>query len=221
MADLFPDLGPMEDFDFSHDARDLILKVFVAASETLDVEWKRYVKSFEEYISEPSEDQEVSLALQDHEWEEDRHRQRMQGVGALALDWLMVSLQSALKSAKRYLGESHPADPNPAEAYKTKKGWLLTVAKEYKDRFGIDFTIGPAPFDRIEELVFARNAGVKRDEETLEEYLAKVKNPRFIDDEDRFFVTKDALVIVIGECEQFLRWVVSEIKKRRPPKSRS
>lgn len=211
-------LNLMEALDFSSDARDLILRVFVTASETLDAEWTQNVKKFKEYLSGPRDEYEVSLAFQEHEWEEYRHLQRMQGVGALAVDWLMASLQSALSSAKRYLDKSHPADANPAEAYKTKKGWLLTFAKEYKDRFGIDFTTGPVPFDRIEELVFARNAGVKRDEENLKEYLAKVKNPRFVDNAGRFSVTKDALVVLIGECEQFLKWVVSELEKLRPPK---
>jgi hypothetical protein len=61
--DFLPDPGPMEDSYFSHDARDLILKVFVTASKTLDDEWKRYVKSFEEYISEPRADEsEVEIA---------------------------------------------------------------------------------------------------------------------------------------------------------------
>jgi hypothetical protein len=218
MAGFFlDDLGPTDSF-FSHDARDLILKVFVTASETLDDEWKRYVKTFEEYISEPRADEsEVGIAYSEKNWEEDRHRQRMQGVGALALDWLMSSLKGVLDSAKRYLDKSHPADP---KGYKTKKGWLGSLSKEYKDRFGIDFTTGPLPFDRIEELVFARNAGIHREDEwVLEEYLGKVKNPRFVDDEDRVFVTKHALVVVIGECEQFVEWVDSELRKLRPPKA--
>ena len=75
------------------------------------------------------------------------------------------------------------------------------------------------PFERIRELVLARNAGIHREnEKTLHNYLLKVKNPRFVDDEDRFFVVKEALVVAIGECEQFVKWVVSEIRKRQPPK---
>jgi hypothetical protein len=75
------------------------------------------------------------------------------------------------------------------------------------------------PFERIRELVLARNAGIHREnEKTLHKYLLKVENPRFIDDEDRFFVTKGGLVVAIGECEQFVNWVVSEIRKRRPAK---
>lgn len=215
------DLGPTGSF-FSHDARDLILKVFVTASETLDDEWKRYVKTFEEYISEPRADEsEVGIAYSEKDWEEDRHRQRVQAIGALALDWLMSSLKGVLSRAKRYLDKSHPADP---KGYKTKttKGWLGVLFKEYKDRFGIDFTAGPVPFDRIEELVFARNAGVHRENENaLGTYLDNVKHPRFVDPEDQFFVTKDALVVVIGECEQFVVWVDSELRKRRPAKPKN
>jgi len=205
-------LTPMEAVCFSIDARSLILRVFVTASEALDDEWKRYVKRVEECISE----EEVLRALQDEHWEEDLHRQRMQGVGALALDWLKSSLQGALHGTKRHLDKSHPAD---ARGYKSIKGWLGDVSKEYKSRFGIDFTVSPVPFDRIEELAFARNAGIHREDDgALEKYLAKVKNPRFVDDEGRFIVTKDALEVVIKECEQFMQWVVSEIEKLRAPK---
>jgi len=200
----------MEAVAFSNDAHALILRVFVTASETLDDEWKRYVKSLEKYISE---DIEVDRALQEKDWEEELHRQRMQGVGALALDWLMSSLKGTILGSKRYLDKSHPAD---LKGYRTKKGWLLDVSKEYKDRFGIDFTVSPVPFDRIEELVFARNAGIHREDYgSLEEYIAKVKNPRFVDDERRFIVTRDALEVVIKECEQFVQSVVSDIEKLR------
>ncbi len=217
------DFTLMEAVGFSIEARDPILKVFVTASETLDDEWKRYLEKYEELISEPSEDdevsQEVSQAFQWKDWEEELHRQRMQGVGALALDWLMSSLKRALLSAKRYLDKSHPADP---KGYRSNKGWLIETSKEYKDRFGIDFTISPVSFDRIRELVSARNAGIHREDDgSLVKYLAKVKNPRFVDDEARFFVTKDALEIVIKECEQFVQWVVSEIEKLRAPKPKS
>jgi hypothetical protein len=193
--------------------------VFVTASKTLDDEWKRYVKSFEEYISEPRADEsEVEIACQEKDGEEDRHRQRIQGVGALALDWLMSSLKGALQSAKGHLDKSHPAK---SKGSKEEESWLDQVYREYKDR-KIDFRTGPVPFERIRELVLARNAGIHREnEKALHKYLLKVKNPRFVDDEDKFFVTKDALIVAIGECEQFVKWVVSEIRKRRTAKPKS
>jgi hypothetical protein len=49
-------------------------------------------------------------------------------------------------------------------------------------------------------------------------YLENVQNPRFVGDKEEIFVTEDALVVVIGECEQFVEWVLSEIGKLRPPK---
>lgn len=215
MADLFPDLGPTDSF-FSHDARHLILKVFVTASGTLDDEWKRYVKTFEEYISEPRADEsEVGIAYSEKDWEEDQHRQRMQGVGALALDWLMSSLKGSLISAKRHLDKSPRVK---SKGSNKEESWLDVVSREYKD-WKINFRTGPVPFELIRELVLARNAGIHReDEKTLHKYLLKVENPRFVDDEDRFFVTKDALVVLIGECEQFVKWVVSEIQKLRAAK---
>jgi hypothetical protein len=157
--DNFP---PLASFDFSNDADNLILRVFDTATKTLDEEWKENVKRFKEYISIHTAEDEIGIAIQENDNEEDLHRQRMQGVGALALDWLMSSFKSALCYAKAYLDKSRPADP---KGYSSKKGWLIRVSQEYRDRFGIDFTTGPVPFDRFEELVFARNAGIHREEE--------------------------------------------------------
>jgi len=109
------------------------------------------------------------------------YRQRKQGVGALGLDWLMCSLQGALHSAKKYLNSTHAPKP----PYKGR-GWLEKVSNEYQQRFGIDFTKGPIHFERIQELVLARNAGIHRDDGNLETYLEKIEKLRFVDGEDRF-----------------------------------
>jgi hypothetical protein len=83
--------------------------VFVTASATLDDEWKRYVKSFEEYISEPTADEsEVEIACQEKDGEEERHRQRIQGVGALALDWFVFSLKGVVPTENSVPINQHP-----------------------------------------------------------------------------------------------------------------
>lgn len=197
--------------DFSVDAQNLVLRVFDTATNALDEEWKRYQKDFKTEYARTLEDWEATQLSQELDWEEYLHRQRMQGVGALALDWLMYSLQTALHGAKRYLDSSHPSQ----KAYKGD-GWLERAYNEYQQRFGIDFGKATVPFLRIQELVLARNAGIHRDEGNMKEYLKKIEKPVFVDNEDRFFVSREALVPIIKDCEQFIKWVVAEIEKLRP-----
>jgi hypothetical protein len=198
--------------EFSINAEELVLRVFDRANEALDDEWKRYMEGFDKHMSEPMEESEADIAFSEMHWEQDLHRQRMQGVGALALDWLMCSLQGALHSAKKYLNSTHPAKG----PYYKKQGWLGEVADEYKHRFGIDFTTGPVRFEHIQELVLARNAGIHRDRAMLDEYLKKTGEPTFVDKDSQFCVTRTALVTIIKECQEFIRWIVSEIEKLGP-----
>lgn len=211
-------LNLMESTDFSITAQNVILRVFDIAISALDDEWERESESYEKAIAEgyKVDESEGDISLQERDWAEDLHRQRKQGVGALALDWLMCSLQGAIHSAKKYLNSTHAPKP----PYKGD-GWLEKVSNEYQQRFGIDFTKGPVRFERIQELVLARNAGIHRDDGILKTYLDKIEKPRFVDGEDRFFVTKDDLVSTVQECEQFLKWVVAEIEKLRPSPKRS
>ena len=123
----------------------------------------------------------------------------------------MCSLQGALHSAKRYLDSTHPPKP----PYKGD-GWIGKVSNEFQQRFNIDFSKGPIPFERIQELVLARNAGIHRDQGNLETYVAKIPKPAFVDEEGQFFVTIDALILIIQDCEEFIKWVVSEIEKLHP-----
>jgi hypothetical protein len=203
----------MQAGDFSIDAKSLILHVFEIASTALDEEWKKDTEFFNKKIAEAYavDEGEGGYLSQEKDWEEHLYRQRMQGVGALALDWLMCSLQGALHSAKRYLDSTHAPKP----PYKGD-GWLGKVSNEYQQRFNIDFSKGPVSFERIQELVLARNAGIHRDDGNLEAYLKKISKPAFVDGEDQFFVTTGALVLIIQECEKFIKWVVSEIEKLRP-----
>jgi hypothetical protein len=206
-------LSLMEAGDFSINAQNLILKVFDNASQALDDEWKRESESYKKLIGEAYkvEESQGTYLSQERDWEEDLHRQRKQGVGALALDWLMCSLQGALHSAKTYLNVSHPPKP----PYKGD-GWLGKVSNEYQQRFNIDFGKGTISFDRIQELVLARNAGIHRDQGNLETYLKKIAKPAFVDEEDRFVVTRDALILIIQDCEKFIKWVVAGIETLRP-----
>jgi hypothetical protein len=212
-------LNLMESADFSINAQNVILRVFDSASNALDEEWKRESESYKKAVAEAYkiDEAEGNMMSQEWDWEEDLHRQRKQGVGALALDWLMWALQGALHSAKKYLNLTHPAKG----PYYKKQGWLGEVTDEYRERFGIDFAKGPVTFERIQELVLARNAGIHRDKGNLESYLHAIKHPRFVDGEDRFFVTRTGLVSTLQECEQFLRWIVAEIEKLGPSPRRS
>jgi hypothetical protein len=212
----------MEASGFEHDARELILRVFDNASNALDEEQNKFIQAFEKELAKaPSIDEsERGMLYQEMDWEERLYQQRRQGVGALALDWLMCSLQGALHSAKTHLDSSHP----PRRRKYKGRSWLNQVTAEYRQRFKIDFEKQPA-FVRIQELVLARNAAIHRESKgNLDEYVAKIKNAAFVDYGDAgeyFFVTRAALVAMIDDCEQFIKWVVSEIEKLRPVKKTS
>jgi hypothetical protein len=214
-------LGLMEEHEFSLKTRNLILPVFDNATNALNEEWKKYEETFNKQIGQAYErdESEGGIMSQERNWEEDLHRQRLQGVGALALDWLMSSVQVALRGAKTYLDKTHPPKP---PYNKNNEGWIGYAADEYQKRFGIDFKAGPASFERIQELVLARNAGIHREDNgNLETYVAKIKKPAFVDYGDvgeHFFVTRDALEAIIDDSERFIKWVVSEIEKLRPAK---
>ncbi len=214
----------LPDFDFSLDAENLILRVFDTATNALDDEWRRYLEAFKKEIANARDEGDIGYASSDRDWEERTFWQKRQAVGVLALDWLKSSLQTALHRTKTYLDKTHPPKPR---GYKTKRGWFAEISKDYRERFNIDLSTGTS-FERVRELVLARNAGVHRDDpdflkrDPLKKYPANanVKQPRFIDvgddGEERFFVTRDALVAVIKDCEAFLKWVVSEVKRLRP-----
>jgi hypothetical protein len=213
-------LNLMEAIDFEIKTQNLILPVFDNATNALNDEWKKYLARMDKQIAEAykRDEGEGGMMSQERDWEEDLHRQRLQGVGALALDWLMSSVQVALRGAKSYLDKTHPAKP----PYSKDEGWLGCAADEYQKRFGIDFKAGPVHFERMQELVLARNAGIHReDKAVLDEYITKIKKPAFVAEghvgED-FFVTRDALVPMIQDCEQFVKWAVAEIQRLRPAK---
>jgi hypothetical protein len=202
-------LGLLHYVDFSISTRELILHVFDSATTALDDEHKKYKEYFDKNIGAAYDrgESEGGVMSQEMDWREDLYRQRRQGVGALALDWLKFSLEEALNGAKQYLDTSHPPKP-PYQG----KSWLIKVANEYQGRFKVDFNNAPVSFDRIQEVVLARNAGVHRNDHVLQDYLDKIKKPVFVDDEDRFFVTRKALVEAIADCETFVKWVVKQIE---------
>jgi hypothetical protein len=211
-------LGLLEAADFSVKAQHVILPLFESASQALDAEWDAEKEMYRKKIAVAYrvDESEGSIMSSEKDWMEDIYRQRKQGPGSLALDWLMNSLKDALHGAKQYLDKTHPSQGR----YKGD-GWIARIADEYSKRFGIDLGSGPVKFDRLQELVLARNAGIHRSQEILEEYLAKVDKPAFVADEDRFFATRDALVQIAKECEQFIEWVVKEIEKLGPSRKRT
>ena len=213
-------LNLMEAIDFGIKTQNLILPVFDNATNALNDEWKKYLARMDKQIAEAYErdEGEGGMMSQERDWEEDLHHQRLQSVGALALDWLMSSVQVALRGAKSYLDNTHPAK----SPYSKDEGWLGYAADEYQKRFGIDFKAGRVPFERMQELVLARNAGIHReDKAVLDEYITKIKKPAFVAEGyvgEHFFVTRDALVPMIQDCEQFIKWAVAEIQRLRPAK---
>ncbi len=206
-----------ESLGFSTDANELVLTVFLLTTEKLADHWKEYNKEFDERMAkikgQDEDDSESNIASQEFYWEEGLHRQRIQGAGALALDWLMYSVKDTLQRTKEYFDKSHPPKPNyPGPS------WLDKATNEYKERFGIHFTKGPADFARIRELALARNAGIHRDQGNLNAYLKLIAKPRFVR-ADEFYVAKDALQATIADATKFIDWVMEELKKLHPAKA--
>src|ERR1700730_2450222 len=204
-------LSLMGSIDFSINAQHLILGVFDTANNALDAEWDRYAVAMHKELSKAmnENDPQAEYFSQEMDWMEHLYRQRRQGLGALALDWLMCSLQGALNGAKRYLDSTHPA----GREYKGRDGWLGNISREFQERFDVDFHKAPVPFERIQELVLARNACIHRTDGGLHQYLNKIDKPTFVDEEDRLFVGREALDAIIKDCQEFIRWVEKEVEK--------
>ncbi len=74
-------LNLLQGFEFSVNAQDLILCVFDRANEALDDQLKKYMESFDKQMSKPMEESEADVAFSEKDWEQELHRQRMQGIG--------------------------------------------------------------------------------------------------------------------------------------------
>jgi len=202
-----------EPHDFSMAARDLVLQVFNVTTETLKKQWAQCQQRYLRQLDEMTDEGDIGLTNHELEWEEQLHRQRMQGVGSLALDWLMSLLQATLDSSKRYFDKGRPR-----RAKYDGKGWLARTENEYQQRFGVDFQAAPS-FNRIQELVLARNAGIHRETSgNLATYVNKIQEPRFIDRWNQFWVTEKALQATIEDVNKFVEWLVAELKQLRPAK---
>jgi len=109
-------------------------------------------------------------------WEEDLHRQRLQGVGALALDWLMSSVQVALRGAKTYL------DKSISQSVYSKKGRLVGKMqmniRAFRNRLQSQDS---KSFERIQDLCWRETRYSREDNGNLETYVAKIKKPAFVD----------------------------------------
>lgn len=91
-------------------------------------------------------------------------------------------------------------------------------------RFKINFQDSPVAFTGIEEIVRARDAGIHREGNALATYMKKVPTPRFIeefDGKDSFWVTPQTFLEAVKDAEEFVKWVVDELKKLRSQKVKS
>ena len=147
------------------------------------------------------------MAREEAEWEATLQLRRKQAIGALALNLLEESLKQRLCLAKGYFDATHPR-----RGRYSGDGWPNRFKAEYEHRFRIDFNNSPVPFSRIEELVLARNAGIHRG---IDDYLKKIKNPRFVNDDGKFSVDVTNYRSAVKDVKDFTKWVISELKKFR------
>jgi hypothetical protein len=201
------DLFRMEARFFSDELRGVVLPVFITGVERLE-EWeKQHRKELDAKLAEAKGDAEISYAFGEADFEKWRNMQRAQVVGSAALHSLYLALKLKLRELARWFDKSHARQ---AGGY-TGNSELQKLATEFLERFGIDFTKAPVGFNNIEELALARNASIHSD---LREYLGKVRNPRFVR-KDEFFVDIKPFEEIVGQVEEFVEWVVSELAKLR------
>ncbi len=201
--------------EFKGSVRTVIVEVFEKGIERLEHLWKEQNQKLTEEAEQAKGEEDRDIAWHLVSWEEYLHQQRQQALGSLALDWLMSSLHGRLNELKKYFDKSHPAAP----PYKGD-GWLSKMRQEYLSRFGIDFSRSER-FATMEELVLARNAGIHRDNPgVIAEYRKKVREPGFIDSNGEFEVTRGKFQQVVSDAEDFVGWVVDELKSLREASKR-
>ena len=202
------DLFEMEASWFSEELHAVVVPLFQEGSKKL-AEWeKERRRSLDKVLSEAKDELEQNDAHDIADLEEWRNRQRSQVLGAAVLHHLFSTLKSALKELARYLDKTHPK----SAPYKGKSG-LDRLKDEFLQRFGVDFDKSGF-FDTIRELALARNAGIHT--QSLSEYQAQVKSPRFCRDGE-FNVELRPFMEVLDETERFFGWVANEMRPLRKP----
>jgi len=191
-------------WDF-RDIDSIATPLYMAANQKLEeLEGKFEQEALARRRDAKTED-EHQMARDEEEWEAALHLRRKQAIGALALNLLEESLKQRLRRAKGYFDATHPGSGSYIG-----DGWPNRLKAEYEHRFRIDFNNSPVPYSRIEELVLARNAGVHMD---IHDYLNKIQNPRFVDDDGEFSVDVSNYQSAVKDVKDFTKWVISELKK--------
>ncbi len=204
------DLRMQADF---YDVDSIATELYQAAIQKLEELEKEYDQKARAHVATAkTEDEHIQLS-QEQEWEEQLSFRRKQALGSLPLHLLQLSVKARLERAKSYFDATHPAQ----RTYSNKTGWPGRLMTEYKERFGIDFERCPSQFTRIEELVLARNAAIHSEEpEAMKEYLEKVNSPRFVNDEDQFWVNVATYRAAVSDAKAFMKWVIDELEKLVP-----
>jgi len=199
-------------WDF-HDIDSIATELYQIAIQKLEELEKKDRQEARVRLAAAKTKDEHELLSQEQEWEEQLGFRRKQALGVLPLHFLQLSVKERLVRAKGHFDATHPA---PGKCGKDG-GWPNWLRKEYKERFGIDFDRCPVPFTRIEELVLARNAAVHTDNpDNMKEYLEKVKNPRFVNDEDQFWLDVTTYRAAVSDAKAFMEWVIAELEKLVP-----
>jgi len=202
----------MQAADF-HDIDMIASELYQAAIQKLEDLERKYEQQARARLAATKTEDEHNQLSQEQEWEEQLSFRRKQALGILPLHLLQLSVKERLERAKSYFDVTHPAP----RIYKNKKGWPNWLKLEYRERFGIDFDRCPVSFARIEELVLARNAAVHTDNpDNMKEYLGKVENPRFVNDEDQFWVDVTTYQAAVSDAKAFMKWVIDELEKLVP-----
>jgi hypothetical protein len=193
---------------FESQMNEIVLPLFDATDRKL-TEWEKQIDAdFEEAISKAKDEKDETNAKGEAALKSVTVDEQRQLLGAACLGFVATAVKACLNDMAEYFESSHP----PGREY-AGKSWLQKRQDEYQQRFQIDFTKGPTPLARLEELILARNAGLHWEGSALEEYQRKVTSPRFIDRNDLLTFDRDNFLKTISEVQSFVAWVHTELKK--------
>ena len=196
---------------FESQMNEIVVPLFDVTDRKL-TEWQKQIDAeFDEAISKAEHERDETNAKGEATVKSVTVDEQRQLLGAAYLGFVATALKVCLDDMAEYFESTHP----PRREY-AGKSWLQKRQVEYQQRFQIDFTKGPTPLARLEELILARNAGLHWDGSALEEYQRNVNSPRFIDRNDLLAFDRDNFLMTISEVQSFLAWVHTELKKLKP-----
>ncbi len=208
-SNLFPDYGfDFSAWEFESELDSVIVPTFKAAYERLDA-WQ---KEAEIEFQSLTDEQEISMAYSEFDFQDSMQRSRNRAIGAGALNWISSAMNSELTRLERHLEKGICAKP---VSEKNQESWITKTQTRFKEKFSIDFDNASVSFELVREIYLARNALIHFDDPgAFDRYTKAISNPRFVaDDYSEMFVRFENFLASAKDSKRFIRWVFGEAKK--------